>query len=161
MICLHRSCILAAALFAAVSARTAPAQTHPKARAASPCALLTVAQINAVAGTQVQPGQPGHSGTVDCTWNDSKGQNRVYLALEDATDFHSFRLQMQATGNLLPISGVGEDAFFVSSAAGSSAALYTLKDKHLLLLTVDGPGFTKGQNEAAEKALATSALTRL
>lgn len=127
------------------------------AHAQTPCSLLTVAQIDSVAGTHVQPGQPGSS---DCNWKDSKGELRVYLSLKDADDFHSTRSQMQATGKMLPITGVGEDAFFVSSV-GSSAALYALKKRHVVLLTVDGPGFSRAQNEAAEQALANMALAKL
>ena len=67
---------------------------------------------------------------------------------------------MLATGKLVPLPGLGGDAFFISSA-GNSAALYVLKNKHLLLVTVDGPGSTKPQNESAEQILATAILPKL
>ena len=64
------------------------------------------------------------------------------------------------TGKIMKGSGFADDAFFVSSA-GNSAALYALKNKHLLLITVDDPSFTKAQNESAELTLATAILPKL
>ena len=143
----------AAILLAALVPRLAHAQ--------APCSLLSPEQINSVVGTPVGPGQPGgQSGSSDCTWKDAKGQDRVYLSLRDPKDFHDLRDSMQSTGRLVPITGLSGDAFFVSST-GASAALYALKGKHLVLLTVDGPGFGKAENEAAEKALATGILAKL
>jgi hypothetical protein len=127
------------------------------AHAQSPCGLLTSDQIKAVLSIPVQTGQPGSN---DCTWKDTKGQDRVYVTIKDAADFHDTRSAMQSTGRMVPLTGVGEDAFIVAST-GTSAALYTLKKHHTILLTVTGPNFDKGQNEAAEKALATQLLTKL
>jgi hypothetical protein len=122
-------------------------------------------QIKAVVGAGVMAGKAGAGKTgageaVDCTWADAKGETRVYLALKDPTDFTAQREAMKATGRLVPITGLSSDAFFVGSA-GTSAALYALKGKHLLLLTVDGVGFTRAQNEDAEKALATEMMPKL
>jgi hypothetical protein len=144
-----------AILFAAsLAPRPLPAQTH----APSPCALLSPDQIKVVLGSPVLIGKPG---TNDCTWNDAKGETRVYLSLKDATpEYKAFRDSMQATGRLVPVTGLAEDAFFVS-ATGTSAALYTLKARHLMLLTVDGIGYSKAQNEAAERGLATQILPKL
>jgi hypothetical protein len=119
-----------------------------------------MAQIKAVLDSPVQPGKPETGDIPDCTWADAKGETRVYLALKDPTDFKALRDSMQATGKLIPITGLSSDAFFVHSA-GTSAALYALKGKHLLLLTVDGIGFTRAQNEEAEKALATEIIPKL
>ncbi|HEY5382519.1 MAG TPA: hypothetical protein VIJ65_09705 [Acidobacteriaceae bacterium] len=160
----HLAALAAAALLLAIltpsstqaQTHTQP-QTHPKTHASSPCSLLALEKINALVGTPVQPGQPGPN---DCTWHDAKGQTVVYLTLRDSKDWHFFHSQMQSTGRLVPVTGVAEDAFFVSST-GSSAAFYALKSTHVLLLTVDGLGFTKAQNEAAEQALAVDALARL
>jgi hypothetical protein len=128
---------------------------------ASPCALLSTEQIKSVLGTPVLAGKLGGGGA-ECTWADPQsGATRVYLKLSDAgPEYKSFRDSMQSTGRLVPVTGLAEDAFFVS-ATGASAALYTLKSHHLLLLTVDGVGFSKAQNEAAERALAGRALPKL
>jgi hypothetical protein len=128
--------------------------------AQAPCTLLTPDQMNPVIGTQVQAGQPGQAPANDCTWKDSKGEDRVYLSLRDPKDFSSLRESMASTGRLVPITGLSGDAFFVSST-GSSAALYALKGKHVILLTVTGVDFSKAQNEAAEKSLATQILDKL
>jgi hypothetical protein len=152
----HLAALAAAAILLAVLTPS-PTQAQTQTHTPAPCSLLTTEKINALVGAPVQPGQPGPN---DCTWHDAKGQTVVYLSLRDAKDWHTFRPQMQATGRLVPVTGVAEDAFFISST-GNSAAFYALKSTHVLLLTVDGLGFNKAQNEAAEQALAVHALARL
>ena len=128
-----------------------------------PCALLTPLQIKTILSTPVLSGKPGtpSDGTTDCTWPDSKGETRLYLSLkEPGIEYKSFRDAMQATGRLVPVSGLSADAFYISSA-GNSAALYVLKGKHLLLITVEGVGYTKAQNESAEHTFATEILPEL
>jgi hypothetical protein len=160
---LHTSRLLTLATAAIVfTAIVAPRPMHAESPA-SVCALLTPLQIKTVLDTPVLDGKPGtpSDGTTDCTWPDSKGETRVYLSLKDpGIEYKSFRDSMMATGRLVPISGLSGDAFYISSA-GNSAALYALKGKHLLLITVDGVGFTKTQNESAERSLATEILPRL
>jgi hypothetical protein len=131
------------------------------AHAQSPCTLLTPDQIKAVVSVPVAPGTPGGSKDApDCTWKDSKGEDRVYVSLKTRDNYNVTKAQMQNTGRLAPVTGVGEDAFFVSST-GSTAYLYTLGKKHLLLLNISIPNASKQDNEAAEKALATSILPKL
>jgi hypothetical protein len=132
-----------------------------------PCAQLSSLQIKTVLNgkpdTPVPDGKPGapSDGTTDCTWPDSKGETRVYLSLkEPAIEYKSFRDSMLATGRLVPISGLSGDAFYIASP-GTSAALYALKGKRLLLITVNGVDFTKAQNESAGLTLATAILPKL
>jgi hypothetical protein len=146
-----RACLtLAAALI--------PAAAHAQA----PCSLLTPDQIKVVLNSPVEPGQPGVAkDSNDCTWSDARGEDRVYIALRPAADFRTFRTQMEkAGGHPSPVTGVGEDAFFVSSG-DTSSALYVLAKNHLLLLTVNKPDGTQQDNEAAEKTLATQILPHL
>jgi hypothetical protein len=132
------------------------------AHAQSPCSLLTPEQIKAVVSVPVTPGQPGGSKeSPDCTWKDAKGQDRVYLSLKSRDNFNVTRAQMQNTGHLANVSGVGEDAFFVSGAVGSTAYLYAMGKHHLLLLEVNIPNASRQDNQAAEKALATEMLPKL
>ena len=152
----------ASVLFTATTAR--PLHAEPP---ILPCALLTPVQIKAVLNgkpdTPVLDGKPGtpSEGTTDCTWPDSKGETRLYLSLkEPGIEYKSFRDSMLATGRLVPVSGLSADAFYIASA-GNSAALYVLKGRHLLLITVNGVGYTKAQNESAEQTLATEILPKL
>jgi hypothetical protein len=147
------------------TALAAPRPLH--AEPPTPCALLSPLQIKAVLNgkpdTPLLDGKPGSpsDGTTDCTWPDSKGETRVYLSLkEPGIEYKSFRDSMMATGRLVPGPGLGGDAFYISSA-GNTAALYVLKGKQLLLVTVDGVGYTKAQNESAEQILATEILPKL
>jgi hypothetical protein len=128
---------------------------------AAPCSVLTQDEIKAVVGVPVTPGVPGGSKDApDCTWKDAKGEDRVYVSLKTRDNYNVIHAQMQNTGRLTAVTGVGEDAFFVTST-GSTAYLYTLGKKHLLLLNISIPNASKQDNEAAEKALATSILPKL
>jgi hypothetical protein len=128
-------------------------------KAVAACGLLSQAQIKTVLE---KPVVAGKSGDRDCTWADPQGgATRVYVSVKDpGIEYKSMRDSMQATGKLIPITGLVGDAFYVAGT-GSAAALYALKGKHLLLITVDGVGFSKAQNEGAEKALAGLILPKL
>jgi hypothetical protein len=152
----------AAIVFTAIAAPR-PLRAEPP----TPCALLSPLQIKTVLNgkpdTPLLDGKPGSpsDGTTDCTWPDSKGETRVYLSLkEPGIEYRSFRDSMRATGRFVAVPGLGGDAFFIASA-GNTAALYVLKGKQLLLVTVNGFGFTKAQNESAEQILATAILPKL
>jgi hypothetical protein len=148
-----RTCLALAA-----AATLIPAAAHAQA----PCSLLTPEQIKAALNSPVEPGQPGVAkDSNDCTWSDPRGEDRVYIALQPRAKFQTTRAQIEkAGGHPTSVTGVGEDAFFVSSG-DSSVALYVLSKNHLLLLTVNKPDASQEQNEAAEKALATQILPQL
>lgn len=139
----------------------AAAALIPAAHAQAPCSLLTADQIKAVVSVPVTPGVPGGAkDSPDCTWKDAKGEDRVYVSLKTKDNYNVTKAQMQHTGRLAAVTGVGEDAFLVSSA-GSTAYLYTLGKKHLLLLSVSIPNASRQDNQAAEKAIATEILPKL
>ena len=144
-------------LFLAAVASLIPAA----ARAQAPCSLLTPDQIKAVLNSPVDPGQPGVAkDSNDCTWSDTRGEDRVYIALQPRASFQTTRTKIEkAGGHTTSVTGVGEDAFLVSD--DSSSALYVLTKNHLLILTVTGPNATGEQNQAFEKTLATQLLPKL
>ena len=135
-----------------------PAAAH----AQDPCSLLTPDQIKAVVSVPVDSGTPGGTKeSPDCTWKDAKGENRAYVSLKPRDTFNVTRAQLGNTGRLASVTGVGEDAFFVTSPAGSTSYLYTLGKKHLLLLQANIPNGSRQDNQAAEKALANEILPKL
>ena len=148
-----RACLTLAAAVTLIPAAT---------RAQAPCSLLTPDQIKAVLNSPVESGQPGVAkDSNDCTWSDARGEDRVYIALQPRTAFQTTRAQIEkAGGHPTSVTGVGEDAFFVSSG-DSSSALYVLAKNHLLLLTVNKPDASQQDNQAAEKTLATQILPQL
>lgn len=149
--------MIRACLTLAAAAVLIPAAAHAQA----PCSLLTPDQIKAVLNSPVEPGQPGVAkDSNECTWSDAQGEDRLYIALRPAADFQKTRTAIEKNeGHPSPVTGVGEDAFFVSN--GDTSALYVLTKSHLLLLTVNGPGATQEQNQAFEKTLATQLLPKL
>jgi hypothetical protein len=145
-------------LLLAAAAALIPAAAHAQA----PCSLLTVDQIKAVVSVPVNPGTPGGTkDSPDCTWNDSKGETRAYISLKTRDNYNVVKAQMQHTGRLTPVTGVGEDAFFITSPAGSTSYLYALAKHHLLLLQANIPNASRQDNQAAEKALANEILPKL
>jgi len=119
------------------------------------CNLLTNAEI-----TQATNDAVLHAAGVskDCIWSGDKG--RVYVTIRDASTWASGKAQFQQYGgNIRPVSGVGDDAFFMGP--GPTPTFYALKGAHFIILRVNVKGFSQDQNEAAMKSLATSALGRL
>lgn len=127
--------------------------------AQAPCSLLTADQIKAVVGAPVTPGEPGGTkDSPDCTWKDAKSPNtdqvRVYLSLKTRDNYNVVHAQMQHSSRATSVTGVGEDAFFVTGTVGSTAYLYALAKHHLLVFQINIPNASRNDNEAAEKALA-------
>lgn len=152
--------LAAAAAFLPFGAHAA--SVSASAHAESPCAVLTPDQIKPLLNGSVTPGVPGGTKeSPDCTWRDAKGEDRVYISLKPRDTFNVTRAQMSHTGRLASVTGVGEDAFFVTSTVGSTAYLYALGKHHLLLLQVNIPNASRNDNEAAEKALANAILPKI
>ena len=148
-----RTCLTLAA-----AAVLIPAAVHAQA----PCSLLTADQIKAVVGAPVTPGQPGGTkDSPDCTWKGAKGEDRVYLSLKTRDNYNVVHAQMQHSSRVTSVTGVGEDAFFVTGTVGSSAYLYALAKHHLLLLQINIPNASRNDNEAAEKALANAIVPKI
>ena len=128
----------------------------PLARAAdNTCNLLTSAEIAQATSDPVL-----HTAGVskDCIWSGDKG--RVYITTRDGSTWATGKAQLQQYGgNIQPVSGVGDDAFFMGP--GPTPTFYALKGAHFIILRVNVKGFSQEQNEAAMKTLASAALGRL
>ncbi len=158
--------MIGATLFLAAAAFLIPA-AHAQ-TPQDPCTLLTPDQIKAVLNSPVEPGQPGVAkDSNECTWSDANGADRLYIALRPAAEFRTLRSNLEKSGgHATPVTGLGQDAFFVSPDE-SSSALYILTKTHLVLLTVTLPPEGAQQagiqqtTQAAEKALAAQILPKL
>lgn len=124
----------------------------PLARAADTCNLLTTAEISAVTADPVTTTTPGPS---NCVWS---GQaSRVYLTIRDGSGWAQAKSMMMGTSKASAVSGVGDDAFFMTGGG----FLYALKGGHYIILRVNVPKFSADQNQAAMKSLAGNAVGRL
>jgi hypothetical protein len=141
---------LAAATILLAAAATLPAH------AADPCTFLTTAQVTTAMGIPVNDGTPGPK---NCVWHAIKSNSNLYLTLRDGATYSTFKSQVQATGHASPVTGIGDDAFFM--AGGESSALYVLKGSQILLIIARVAGNTVAQNQAIEKAIATQAIGKL
>jgi hypothetical protein len=141
--------------FAAATILFAAAVTL-RAHAADPCTFLTTAQVTAAMGIPVNDGTPGPK---NCVWHAIKSNSNLYLTLRDGATYPTFKSQVQATGHASPVTGIGDDAFFM--AGQESSALYVLKGSQVLLIIARVAGNTLAQNQAIEKAIATQAIGKL
>jgi hypothetical protein len=138
-----RLTLLAAMLF---TAATLPAH------AADACSLLTTSQISAAMGTPAKDPIPGPKG---CVWNTVNGKGTAYLTLPDVSAYDSFKATAQAVGEYVAVSGLGDDAFFVTDN------LYVKKGSNVILLRAKISGNTLAQNQALEKTIAAQAIGKL
>jgi hypothetical protein len=125
--------------------------------AQDPCTYLTTDQVAAALGAPSNPGTPGPK---NCVWHATKANSNVYLTLRDAASYNTFKSAAQAGGHMTPVSGLGDDAFFVAGST-ASASLYVRKGSQVILLMVRIDGAPPDKNEAAEKTLAAQALTHI
>ena len=124
------------------------------ARAADTCGLLTTPEISAATGDPVTTTTPGPS---NCVWRGKA--SGVYLTIRDSSNWASFKSMMISAGKASATSGVGDDAFFLGTDA--TPFLYVLKGGHFIILRVNVGKFAQAQNQAADKALAASAVGRM
>lgn len=128
----------------------------PLARAADNlCNLLTNTEI---AQATSDPVLHAAGMAKDCIWSGDK--SRIYITTRDSATWAAGKAQLQQYGgSIQPVSGVGEDAFFMGP--GPTPSFYALKGAHFIILRVNVKGFSEAQNEAAAKTLAISALSHL
>lgn len=116
-----------------------------------PCTLLTPARIASVLGHPMNAGTPGPK---NCVWSATDNTfTHVYLSLRDPGAYASFKSAAQATGQLTPAPGLGDDAFYVGTT------LYVHKGSQVLLLRAGAPKLSDAQVQAAEKTLAATAIS--
>ena len=133
------------------------------------CALLTQAQVSAVLGASVGPGQPMMPGNHStCSWSEpgaSKGNGkRVALdvfgpigGLSPADRFNNAKKPVQSITKT-PVTGVGDDAYFITTP-GLGTGLNVRKGSSVFQLRVNG--FPPDQIQTIEKVLAKDVLAKL
>jgi len=136
-------------------------------RSASPvtdaCDVLTPVEVSSVIGVPIAAGKhiPASS-TVMCAWseNGASDESATKVVLNYAT-LPYFDKEKAATGNVLvtPASGVGDDAFFVTSDFGSS--LFVRKGNTAIGFSVRDRSLPADKVMAQERALGVKAAARL
>ncbi len=128
-----------------------------RAQTPDPCTYLTTDQVAAATGIPFNPGTPGPK---NCIWHAVKSNSNVYLTLRDAAGYDRFKATAQATGHVVPVAGLGDDAYYLAGDT-ASASLYVRKGTQVILLAIRIEGASLEKTEAAEKTLATQAITHL
>jgi len=128
------------------------------------CSVLTPAEVSAVIAAPIDAGKhiPASS-TVMCSWSESgaTGETAVKVVL-NFTSLVSFQREKTATTPniiLTPASGVGDEAFYVTTEFGTS--LYVRKGNTAIACGVHDKSLPTDQLMAKEKALGLEAAARL
>ncbi len=158
---------LIASLIGTVILGAAAASPVSAAAPADACSLLTQAQVSAALGISVNAGMAG--GPFLCQWaqpdDKSSGRKMVILNLigqaGNLTPADRFAIAKAPVEGITktPVSGIGDDAFYVTtnSALGNSL---TVK-KGISVFRIMILGISPDQIKAVEKTLALDALSRL
>ena len=123
---------------------------------ASPCSLLTSAQVSAVVGVSVGAAQP--IATTGCAWSGPHVMTTV--SLWDASGWEKMKTPL-AGMTKTAVAGLGDDAFFSTIGAPGKqlATLSVKKGKTAYIFHVYG-GILSDQM-TMEKALASAVLAKL
>ena len=140
-------CVCTSAL---LGASTAGAQ-------ASPCSLITSAQVTAAVGVTVGAAQP--IADTGCSW--SAPHMIVTLSLWDGGKWDKMKTPLPGTSKTA-VSGLGDDAFYSTMGPASGKQFATLsvrKGSAAYLIKVYGP--TVAEQMSMEKTLAGKVLAKL
>jgi|GEM_PF-299043 len=133
------------------------------------CSLLTPAQVSAVLGVSVGAGQKIlPNSTAMCGW-EVPGQQRmdrkrvvlsIYTQIGSLTPIQRFNYAKTPIKGItkVPVSGVGDDALFVTTPGFGTGLIFRKGDAAFDLRAY---GFPLDQVEAKEKALAQDVLGKL
>jgi hypothetical protein len=125
------------------------------------CALLTTAEIQAATGLTVGAGVPEGVNVPSCTWTADSGA--LSISWEETSSVGQIAPGEQGNDSLklVPVSGVGDKAYFTELGT-IGAALDFAKGSNALNVSFGmGASASLAQIEAAEKALALDALARM
>ena len=123
--------------------------------ATEPCTLLTPSQVGAALGGTFGTGEP--IGKTGCSWSSEKPHVIVTVSLWPPTEWDRVKANPLG-GKTIPVSGLGEDAFYATIA--QYAVLYVKKGGTVYLFKVYGVK-DQAKQMSAEKTLALDALTKL
>jgi hypothetical protein len=126
------------------------------------CSLLTQAQVSAVLGISVEPGQRVIPNSPKmCGWAGPGGPTidgkKVTLTISTPEKFDRGKTPFQGITKT-PVSGIGDDAYYVT-AGGFGTTLNVKKGSASFSISVGG--FPIDQVKAKEKILAQDALAKL
>lgn len=128
------------------------------ASATDACALLTPEQVGEAVGAKVGAGTYAAPGfTKTCTWV-TKGII-VTLMLEGTDAFQSGKTPPVPSVEVTPVSGVGDDAYYMTVA--TNVSLFVKKGSSAFKATVYSSTFSVDKKKAMEKTLAQQVVAKL
>jgi hypothetical protein len=125
------------------------------------CALLTTDEISAATGLAVGAGVPEGVNVPSCTWTGDGGAVSVSWITPDLVGQIAPALQGNSVVKLVPLSGVGDAAFYTEEGTIGASLDFSKGSNGLDVSFGMGASATLAQVEAAEKTLALDALARM
>ncbi len=153
-----------AAIIATLAGILCPPKSAPAAAWSDACSLVTEAQVNAALGASVTVVKSGSDAT-HCHWQQEGKRGTTIvdarLMVETAKSYDAAKNTMGMSGKVtrVPVSGVGEDAYYL--VGRRDAPLFAKKGKAALRIAVDGKGWSMEEIKSKEKALALALLEKL
>lgn len=137
-------------------------------RATDPCSLLTTAEASTALGLKSLPGAPaGGSLLPSCVWSNDPNQGynspRIMLSTHSLTSFQAASHPNIPTIKVVPISGIGDSAFFQVYGDDSNPFIWVLKGSNsfsIRLITIPPKAFTLAEEKSKEMVLAQAVLGR-
>jgi len=128
------------------------------------CAVLTPAEISAVIGVPIDPGQHTlASSDIMCSWSETAASgDAAQKVVLNFTSLVSFQKEEAASSRriiLTPASGIGDEAFYVTTEFGTS--LYVRKGSTAISFGIHDKSLAANKLMAKERALGLKAATRL
>jgi hypothetical protein len=127
---------------------------HP-ATLTDPCALLTPAQVSAILGAPVAPGQP--IATTGCSWSATGTKMFTTISMLDPNTFAAAKTP-RAGLTKTPVTGIGDDAVYTT--VGPFVTLSVKKGTTAFVLRVYGVT-DQDKQRALEKSLALDIVANL
>jgi hypothetical protein len=122
------------------------------------CSLVTQAEVTAALGSPVQAGTydtPSFKRT--CTFNSGKGE-LVTVNVMSETMFKASTSNSMGLRQVVPVSGVGDEAYFVTQG---NTLMLARKGSAGIKVAIYSKSLSKDQIEGKEKSIAAIAVSRM
>ena len=140
---------------------TETAATPAQAPVTDACAVLTPAEVSAVVGVPIDPGQQfSKTSTILCGWAKTGVTDDSEVVLNFTTpDYFEKERDPHPRITMTPAPGIGDDAYYITSQFGTS--LFIKKGSTVIGFSIRDKTIPSAQLMEKERALGLKAATRL
>ena len=129
----------------------------------APCSLATSAEIGAALNTTFDGGNAPTPST--CEWREVTSGTAIFIVdvnTSNAAFYGNMKTEASQVGRAKPVSGLGDDAFFLTAGNGVETSLYVKKGGFAFQVMITGEKpLNEAQREANEQAIAAVIAKKL